>query len=237
MKVLHPDPHSLKLATVPFCGSKARPEQGEWVAAYGTNSCGDESVAVVGTVSQPRQSFRQLEDDSRLQYIQISCITMPGMSGSPVCDVQGRVVGMVVKKIADYGLAAPAWEVREVAEAIEATGQWTRPRIGLVLWRESSLPIVIEGSPEAADRAKSPRGVLVDSVAPNSPAAQAGVQRHDVITAVNGRKVMSTYEVDEEVMFVGRKKTITLTVDRNGKSINFEIVPVQAFGRAAGSRG
>eukprot|EP00922_Rhytidocystis_sp_ex-Travisia-forbesii_P009094 GHVS01013279.1.p1 GENE.GHVS01013279.1~~GHVS01013279.1.p1 ORF type:complete len:247 (-),score=64.85 GHVS01013279.1:962-1702(-) len=76
-----------RLPPMELSESPQPPRQGHVVVTYGATEHGDEPVGVVGTVSQPRQTFSSLSAEQPVRYIQLALITVAGMSGSPVCDM------------------------------------------------------------------------------------------------------------------------------------------------------
>lgn len=71
------------------------------------------------------------------------------------------------------------------------------------------------------------QGVLVRSVAPNTPAQRAGLKAGDVVTKVNGTPVISPREITGLVRLSG-KKMISFTIVRNKKQmmLNVEIAEI-----------
>jgi serine protease Do len=80
---------------------------------------------------------------------------------------------------------------------------------------------------------KADRGAVVMEVVPNTPAAQAGLQRDDVITAVNDKPVNDPQGLRAAVSEVGAGKDINLTVLRGGETkhikARLEESPADAF--------
>ena len=76
-----------------------------------------------------------------------------------------------------------------------------------------------EGLVESVRRAgfKGKEGVLVGTVGEGSPAAKAGVELGDVITAVNGKPFQSMAELRGEIAQTPPNKQLTLSVFRDGK--------------------
>jgi serine protease Do len=62
------------------------------------------------------------------------------------------------------------------------------------------------------------RGVVVGRIAPNSPAAKAGLKENDVITEVDGQRVEGTTQFTRMVHEIPAGRTIQLTVWRDAKS-------------------
>ena len=67
------------------------------------------------------------------------------------------------------------------------------------------------------------QGVLVNDVVPDSPAAAAGVQELDVITAFDGRAIEGTRSLQELVERAGMGQPHQLTVLRDGKQLTLTI--------------
>jgi membrane-associated protease RseP (regulator of RpoE activity) len=83
-----------------------------------------------------------------------------------------------------------------------------------------------EAQPALLDLLGIEQGVVVDSVAPNSPAEKAGLQRHDVIIKANDSPVAQGTDL---LQAVGEAKDseITLTVLRKGKEQAIKVTPVK----------
>lgn len=66
-------------------------------------------------------------------------------------------------------------------------------------------------------------GVKVLQVDPESPAAKAGLQKDDVITAISGQKVTGTDQALDALKDAGDKHEYTITVNRGGASVTLEV--------------
>jgi serine protease Do len=80
-----------------------------------------------------------------------------------------------------------------------------------------------------ADKAKemklpAVRGVAIDEVGENSPAAEAGLQKGDVITEFNGQSVEGVLEFERFVRETPPGRAAKLSVWRNGKSQSISVV-------------
>lgn len=69
---------------------------------------------------------------------------------------------------------------------------------------------------------------ILDSVIPDSPAGRAGLQGGDVLTALNGSQITFWDEFSESLRKNTEKKEMTLSVNRDGNMMEFQIVPDQA---------
>ncbi|CAJ1370861.1 unnamed protein product [Effrenium voratum] len=164
------------------------PRQGDQVSVCGMTQHGLEAVSLSGHVSQPRQRFRGLGEDPATRFVQLALPTLPGMSGSPVLDKDGKVVAMVAKKFEEHGLAIPATRVRQVAECLEAGHPWRLPMLGLEV--------------QAAGTLAAP-AVLVKALKPGSAAGAAGVEVGDVIVAIDDTPVASLLDMREALLARG----------------------------------
>src|SRR5205807_4656018 len=121
-------------------------------------------------------------------YLQTDAAINPGNSGGPLVNLEGRVVGIntMIKTRSGasqgVGLAISSNVAKSVAEQLIKNGAVHRGYLGVSM-RELT-----------ADQAEklgltSHEGVWVAQVAPDGPAAKAGLRKADVITAVNGKAV------------------------------------------------
>jgi serine protease Do len=97
---------------------------------------------------------------------------------------------------------------------------------GVMGWQNSTLGYV--GEPvdgQLAEFFGVKDGVLVRSVAKNSPAEKAGLRAGDIITKVDGSQVKSPREITSVVRRSRDKKTLTLGIVRNKHDMTMEITP------------
>ncbi len=162
-------------------------EIGDLVLAIG-NPFGVGQTVTSGIISAV--THRAVGGSGDLDYfIQTDAAINPGNSGGALITMDGKLVGInaaiYTKSGGNMGIgfAVPANMVRVVLSAVEhGQKNIVRPWIG------------IEGQALTAELATSlniaqPTGLLVNSIHPSSPAARAGVQVGDVITALNGKPV------------------------------------------------
>jgi serine protease Do len=186
-------------------------EIGDLVLAIG-NPFGVGQTVTSGIISAV--THRAVGGTGDLDYfIQTDAAINPGNSGGALITMDGRLVGInaaIFSKSGGsigIGFAVPSNMVRVVLNAVEH-GQKSivRPWIG------------IEGQAVTAELASGlnmaqPTGLLVNKIHPASPAAKAGVQAGDVITALNGRAVE-----DAEAF---RYRLATMSV---GTSVDFSLL-------------
>jgi len=198
--------------------SQATPRQGERVAVCGWTQHGREPVALIGMVSQPRQSFRGLAEEPGTHFIQVALPTLPGMSGSPVVNSNGALVAMMAKRFEEHGLALPAARVAIFAQCLEQGLPCSTPVLGLEL--------------EAVGFLLEP-GVAVRAVQPDSPAAIAGIAVGDRIEAVEEQAVETILDVREAISLRGA--TAALANGKKAGSSECLTVTVRMRLRRAGS--
>jgi S1-C subfamily serine protease len=68
----------------------------------------------------------------------------------------------------------------------------------------------------------SDNGVVIREVAPDSPAATAGLQADDVVTAINGQAVTEPREAIEIIQGLNAGDTVTLDITRGGEAQTIE---------------
>src|ERR1043165_4529301 len=160
---------------------------GETVVAVG-NPFGLSGTVTTGVVSALGRSVPSKEQGRTFtDFIQTDASINPGNSGGPLLNIEGKVIGIntaIYVNAQGIGFAIPVDRARKVVQDILRYGQVRNAWIGAVT---STL------TPEEAKRigAQARSGALVSRVFGGSPAAAAGLQSGDVITAVEGHAVDS----------------------------------------------
>jgi serine protease Do len=164
---------------------------GEWVVALGNPYAyllGNAEPSVsVGVVSATGRNILPGGGDQTglyLDMIQTDAAINPGNSGGPLTNALGEVVGVNSSIFSSsggsvgLGFAIPIERAVRVADEIIKSGTVRRAWVGLD----------VQGA-TAMREWKSQGGVVVASVAPDGPAARAGVRRSDVLIEANGRRL------------------------------------------------
>jgi serine protease Do len=161
---------------------------GEWVVALGNPYAyllgNAEPTVTVGVVSATNRNILPSGDQTGLYFdmIQTDAAINPGNSGGPLTNALGEVVGVNSSIFSNsggsvgLGFAIPIERALRVTEEIIKNGSVRRAWVGLD----------VEGASAMRDW-KTAGGVTVTSVAPDGPAAKAGLRRGDVITEANSR--------------------------------------------------
>ena len=200
--------------------SDTKPRIGDWVLAVG-NPFGLGGTVTAGIVSA---SGRDIGNGPYDDFIQIDAPVNKGNSGGPAFNTNGEVIGVNTAIYSPSGgsvgiaFSIPAPTVQSVIAQLKDKGSVSRGWIGVQI------------QPVTADIAdslglKKAEGALVAEPQANGPAAKAGVESGDVITAVNGETVKDARElartiggmapgasVKLDVLHKGQDKVINLTL-------------------------
>jgi len=194
-------------------------EIGDWVIAIG-NPFDLETTVSAGIISG---KGRELGGIRRAQFLQTDAAINPGNSGGPLINLEGEVVGINTAIASSsggnqgIGFAIPANLARWVTDQLIANGKVERAYIGVQM---GPLDMRMAAKLGVKDHRS---GVLVNDVVPGSPAAAAGVQELDVITAFDGQAVKGTRSLQEIVERSAIGKPHSLTVFRDGEQVTLTI--------------
>jgi serine protease Do len=156
--------------------------------------------------------------------IQTDAAINPGNSGGPLLDLQGNVIGIdtaVASNAQNIGFAIPINEAKSAIDSVESTGQIRAPYLGVRY--ESLTPAIAEqNNLPVSYGAWVSGGGQGSAVIAGSPAANAGIQKGDVITAVNGTNIDPTHDLANLINEYSVGTTVTLTVNRAGKTLSLQ---------------
>ena len=201
-------------------GDSNTAHEGDWVIAVG-NPYGLGGTVTAGIVSAHGRDIHAGPYDD---FLQIDAPINPGNSGGPLFNQSGQVVGIDSAIYSPnggsvgIGFAIPSNVAKQVVAQLREHGTVARGWLGV-----SMQPM----TPALAKAAglKSEHGVMVDSVVDDSPAAHAGVQQGDVITAFNGKQVTDARDLAVDVAGTtsGAKAGMTVWRDGASRSLNVTI--------------
>jgi serine protease Do len=191
----------------------APPRVGDWVVAVG-NPFGLGGTVTAGIVSARGRDIGAGPYDD---YIQIDAPINKGNSGGPAFDVNGNVIGVNTAIYSPsggsvgIGFDIPSATAKLVVAQLKDKGYVTRGWLG------------VQVQPVTADIAdslglKQARGAMVDNPQDGSPAAKAGIQAGDVITAVNGTDVKDARDLAREISMIAPGTSVKLDVLHKGES-------------------
>jgi S1-C subfamily serine protease len=216
---------------------------GQFVIAIG-NPFGFERTLTVGVVSALGRVIESPDQSFIGEIIQTDAAINPGNSGGPLLDLSGQVIGVNTaifspsQASAGIGFAVPVDTVRRVVPELISRGYYPHPWLGLsYMWdlnsdraqvlREAGMDVPVE------------EGVLLLEIAPNSPAADAGLRGGqeqvrlgrtviliggDILTAIDGEPVATGRDL---LRFLDTRtevgQTIQATVWRNGQQVTIPV--------------
>ncbi len=200
-------------------GDSDRLQVGEPVMAIG-NPFGLDQTVTTGIVSAKERFIGSGPYDD---FIQTDASINPGNSGGPLLDSRGAVIGINSAIFSQsggsigIGFAIPINLAKTVLVQLRERGTVVRGFLGV------SVRPVTPSAAEAAGLAE-PRGAIVDSVVEASPAEKAGVQRGDVIVAVNDQPVTGPPELTRRIAGIAPGTQVQLSIVRGRKEMK---VPVE----------
>jgi serine protease Do len=210
IKIEPPKDHPLTVARL---GDSEKMSVGDWVLAVGS-PFDLEATVTAGIVSAKGRSLpggRQFQS-----FIQTDAAINPGNSGGPLVNMNGEVIGIntaIYTQSFGYqgvGFAMPSNVVRDVYDQLTSGDhRVSRGSIGVEF---NALP-----RPEILRVYGVKNGVTISNVRPDSPAAKAGLQGEDTITAVNGKAIKNGDELVNLISATRPGNKINVTYIRNGQ--------------------
>ncbi|RUR86131.1 serine protease [Chlorogloeopsis fritschii PCC 6912] len=184
-------------------GASSNVQVGDWAIAVG-NPLGFDNTVTLGIVSTLRRSSAQVGiPDKRLDFIQTDAAINPGNSGGPLLNERGEVIGINTAIRADamgIGFAIPIDKAKQITAQLERGGKVAHPYLGVqMLTLTPQLAKQNNSDPNSPIQVPEVNGVLVVRVLPNSPAANAGIRRGDVIVQVEGQSITTAEQLQNIV--------------------------------------
>lgn len=182
---------------------------GDWVLAVG-NPFGLSHTVTQGIISAKGRVIGAGPYDD---FLQTDASINPGNSGGPLVNLKGEVIGINTAIVASgqgIGFAIPSNMAKDIISQLKEKGKVTRGILGVQIQ-------VVTAELAKSFGLKEPMGALVAEVNPNSPAAQAGIQRGDIIIDYNGTPIKEMHELPRLVAHTPPGTKVTLKVLRQGK--------------------
>lgn len=200
-------------------GDSASLEVGELAVAIG-NPLGLEfqGSVTVGVISALNRTVSV--EDKTLNLIQTDAAINPGNSGGALVNSKGQVIGIntikiLVPGVEGLGFAIPINDAKPIVDQLMMFGYVKgRPFIG-ISGRE-----VTEG---IARQYSLPMGIYILDVTPGSGAANAGIQKGDILVSIAGKEVRTMKEVDNIKKNYKAGDTVEVTVVRNGNEVKLSL--------------
>ena len=208
-----------ELHPIPLANS-SEAQVGDPVVAIGSPFSLPETTTA-GIVSQTGRSITAPNNYTIPNAIQTDAAINPGNSGGPLLDADGRVLGLNDQietnnqtaggegSSSGVGFAVPSNTVKRIAAPIISGHQVKHAYVGVCLSSAGG---------SGAQIASTGSQTCQNPISPGSPAAQAGLQPGDTITAINGTPIASTDQFIATIDGYKPGQTVTLSIKHSGQS-------------------
>ncbi|EDZ93880.1 2-alkenal reductase [Limnospira maxima CS-328] len=192
---------------------------GQWAIAIG-NPLGLDNTVTVGIISAIGRSSSQVGiPNKRVRFIQTDAAINPGNSGGPLLNDRGQVIGIntaIRSNAQGLGFAIPIETALRIANQLFDNGRADHSFLGVKMVALNPT-IKDEMDQQLNLKLTKDRGVLVVRVVEGSPAANAGIQRGDIINRVAGTPVSTPTQVQEQIQLTLVGQELEIEIDRLGK--------------------
>ncbi len=168
-----------------------------------------------------------------MNLMQTDCAINSGNSGGALFNLYGEVIGITNAKysgssnsaasIDNIGFAIPINTAKAIATQIIEKGYVSKPYIG----------VTVMDVPAEYQQYGLPKGVAIQSVLEDSPAAKGGLQSSDIITHINGQVINDTDDLTDFIQQAGIGGTLNLTVYRRGQTLELTVTVGESVQAAA----
>jgi len=190
---------------------------GDWVLAVGS-PFGLQATVTAGIISA---KARQLDQGPFDDFLQTDAAINPGNSGGPLVNMQGEVIGINTAIVANgpgIGFAIPSNMARKIYTELRDKGRVTRGWLGV-----SIQPL----TPELARSfgSKDTKGVLINEVMADSPAAKAGLKPGDILLEFDGKPMEGPGDLQRAVGFFSpdRSAKVKILRDQTEKTVEVKV--------------
>ena len=197
---------------------------GEWVLAVG-NPLGLNNTVTAGIVSAKARSLGANGVES---FIQTDAAINSGNSGGALVNTRGELVGINAMlysqtgSYSGYGFAIPTTIMNKVVDDLKKYGVVQRAMLGVTGGNVKDYVDAQKENGKEVDLGTM-EGVYIDKVAEDCAAADAGLEKGDVIISADGQKVTRMAELQEIIAKKRPGDKINLTYLRNKKKHNVSV--------------
>jgi len=199
-------------------GDSDKLEIGDWVLAIG-NPYELERTVSAGIISAKGRSLGAI---GRSNYLQTDAAINPGNSGGPLVNLDGEIVGINTAIFSrsggnqGIGFAIPSNLARWVAPQLIKSGTVQRAYLGVALG-------VLRAERAAEQEGTPQRGVVIERVFPDSPAAAAGLQEQDVLLTFDGAPLQTAADLQQAVERSPAASQHRIDLLRKGKRLSVQV--------------
>jgi 2-alkenal reductase len=212
------------LPTVLSFGDSEALQPGQSVIAFGSPLGDFKNTVTVGVVSGKGRSVGDSLGYVQQDLIQTDAAINPGNSGGPLVNLAGEVIGVNTLVVRSSGLGGASAEglgfavssntARAIVEQLISSGRVQRPYLG-VTWEAVTAQVAAQqGVPE---------GIAITDVAAGGPAELAGLQRGDILIALNGQAIDEEHPFINQLLRFRPGDVVQVEIDRAGDRVQLEI--------------
>lgn len=213
------------LPTLAF-GSSDALRLGEWVLAIGSPFDLRQTITA-GIVSAKARTLGVIPNEFRIEsFIQTDAAVNPGNSGGALVNTHGELVGIntVIKSSTGsyigYSFAVPETIVRKVVTDLKEYGVVQRAMLGIT-FRNVDREFIDSVGKELG--VSEPGGVYVATVVDGGAASEAGIRKGDIITEIDGVKIVDGSTLQEQIGRHRPNDKVNLSVKRGEQMKHFEV--------------
>ena len=195
---------------------------GEWVLAVG-NPFKLTSTVTAGIVSAKARNLSILGEGTEVEsFIQTDAAINPGNSGGALVNTKGELIGINAAiashtgSYEGYSFAIPSNIVRKVVDDLLLYGETQRGYLGI-------YPAELTQELAEKEGLELIEGVYVADVTEGGAAKLAGMQKGDVLTAINGKKVNTVTQLMETIRQFRPGDKVDVDVNRSGHHHHYEL--------------
>ncbi len=199
-------------------GDSGKMRVGDWVMAIG-NPFGLGGSVTVGIISATKRDINAGPYDD---FLQTDAAINRGNSGGPLFNMDGQVIGVNTAIISPtggsigIGFAVPSNSAVQVVDQLKQYGETRRGWLGVHVQNVTDEIAESLGLQE-------PKGALVATVSPDSPAAAAGIQPSDVILSFDGEPIENMRSLPRAVAATPIGKSVPVEVLRKGQTVDINV--------------
>lgn len=209
------------LRYIPY-GNSEDVQVGEWVLAVG-NPFNLNSTVTAGIVSAKGRNINILQEEFAIEsFIQTDAAVNPGNSGGALVNTKGELIGIntaiasTTGSYAGYSFAVPVNIARKVVDDILEFGTVQRAFIGVSI-RDLNGKIALEKGLKVSE------GAYVIGLSHDGAAAKAGIEKGDIIVAIDGVEVKNVPELQEKIGSYRPGDLAQVTVMRGDRLRKFDV--------------
>ena len=233
LAVLKVDATNLPAVTI---ADSSKVQVGDYALAIG-DPFGVGETVTMGIVSATGRTNLGIEDYE--DFIQTDAPINPGNSGGALVNERGELIGINTAILSHgsggnegVGFAIPSDLARNVMNQIVRNGKVTRAYMEIYI--QEMTPDLAKAFGESA-----PRGALVGDVTPGSPAERSGLEKGDIIVALNGKPITDSNQLRMRIAMMAPGTTANLIVWRGGSqhevAVKLGILPTEEEQASVGS--